>query len=102
MEPFLSGLSKHLEISMDLLISTCSITVGFQFCLASHSCERLIPITVPSHINLLTDCACPSLSSPSKRVSANSGIPAGENQHTSSRHCLTSKTQSRIEYSDAP
>lgn len=98
MEPFPSGQSNHLEISLDLLISTCSIVVGFQFCLVSHSCEGLITRTVSGNVNLFIGCACPSLTS-SNKVSATADIHAGENQHSSSRRCLMSKTQSRTEYS---
>lgn len=90
---FPPGQSNHLEIYIHLLISICFVMVGFQFCLAPHSCEGLIPSTVPSDVNFFIGCACPSLSSPSNRAPATAGIHAGEDRHTFSRHCLMSMTE---------
>lgn len=101
MDPFLPGQSNHLEIYIHLLTSACPMVAGFHICLASHSCEGLIPSTALSNVSLAMGFACPSLSSPSRRESATAGVHAGENEHTSSRHCLISKTQSRAECSDA-
>lgn len=98
MEHFLSAQSNHFEICIDLLILTCSMMVGFWFCLASHSFEGLILSTVPSDVNLFLGRTCPSLSS-SNKESATADIHAGENQHASSRRCVMSETQSRTEYS---
>lgn len=90
---FPPGQSNYLEIYIHLLISTCVVMVGFQFCLAPHSCEGLIPSAVPGDVNFFMGCACPSLPSPRNRAPATAGTHAGEDRRTSSGHRVMSVTE---------